>query len=40
MEQKKRVLERYQAVLRWDAIATKTIREYQSLVEAKRAATS
>jgi glycosyltransferase involved in cell wall biosynthesis len=39
-EQKKRVLERYQAVLRWDAIATKTIREYQSLVEAKRAATS
>jgi glycosyltransferase involved in cell wall biosynthesis len=38
-EQKSRVLERYHAVLRWEAIASQTIREYQSLVEARRAAT-
>lgn len=37
-EQRARVLERYDAALRWDAIARKTIAEYRSLVDAKRAA--
>ncbi len=37
-DQKRRVASQYDRVLRWDAIARKTIAEYQSLVDATRAA--
>lgn len=37
-EQRNRVLERYDSVLRWDAIARRTITEYQALLDLKRAA--
>lgn len=37
-EQRARVIERYDAVLRWEAIAARTISEYRALVEARRGA--
>jgi glycosyltransferase involved in cell wall biosynthesis len=40
VEQKGRVASQYDRVLRWDAIARKTVAEYQLLVDARRAARS
>ncbi len=37
-EQKARVREQYERALRWEAIARRTVAEYQSLVDARRAA--
>jgi glycosyltransferase involved in cell wall biosynthesis len=37
-EQRARVNAQYDRVLRWDAIAQRTLREYQSLVDGKRRA--
>jgi glycosyltransferase involved in cell wall biosynthesis len=37
-DQRARVREHYERVLRWEAIAARTVAEYQALVNAKRAA--
>jgi glycosyltransferase involved in cell wall biosynthesis len=38
-QQRARVLERYDAALSWDAIARRTLAEYQALLDVRRAAT-
>jgi glycosyltransferase involved in cell wall biosynthesis len=37
-EERARVLERYTAALRWEAIASRTLAEYQELIDARRGA--